>query len=259
MLEVKGINYSIGSQPILKDVSACFQPDKLSIILGPNGSGKSTLLRIISQEIDNYSGGVFYNGNLLTKKEKPAIAKIRAVLSQQSELSFPLPVEEVIMMGRYPHFDFKPGSKDFDICKQALKKMNMETFAERNYLTLSGGEKRRVDFARVLAQIWEQPVNKHRYLLLDEPIASLDLNYQHEFLRITKEIALQNTVTVAVIHDINLALRYADQIILLQNGHILAVGTPEQVITAENIFSLYVVKSKIVKDPHSQQPYFIVD
>jgi len=267
MLEVKNITYKIDEKTILDDVSACFKPGVLNMIIGPNGSGKSTLLKIICNEITHYSGDVLYNDAVLSKKGKIAIAQKRAVLSQQSELSFPLAVEEVVMMGRYPHFNLSPSAKDKDICQQALKRMNMEDFQYRNYLTLSGGEKQRVHFARALAQIWEQPIPQPhkwgaedcRYLFLDEPIASLDLNYQHEFLRITKEITGQNTVVVVVIHDINLALQYADQVVLINKGKVIANGLPSGVITAENLFAVYGLKCRVLQNTNSTFRYFIVE
>ena len=111
------------------------------------------------------------------------------------------------MMGRYPHFHFNPGNKDEQACDEVMTRMNLQSFRERNYLTLSGGEKQRVQFARVLAQIWEKPVNEPRYLFLDEPLTSLDINYQQEFLQIAREFAFSNTVLIAVMHDINLAIQ----------------------------------------------------
>lgn len=259
MLEVENITYKIGEKTILDGVSACFNPGILNMIIGPNGSGKSTLLKIICNEITHYSGKVLYDGKILSGKEKISIAQKRAVLSQQSELSFPLPVEEVVMMGRYPHFKLNPSAKDKDICLQALKRLNIADFRYRNYLTLSGGEKQRVHFARALAQIWEQPEEKCRYLFLDEPIASLDLNYQHEFLRITKEVALQNTVVITVIHDINLALQYADQVVLINRGYAVANGLPTEVITTENLFAVYGLKCRILQNTGSNFKYFIVE
>lgn len=259
MLEVKNITYKIGKTTILENISASFKPGILTMILGPNGSGKSTLLKIICNEISHYSGEVLYNGTLLSGKEKVSIAQKRAVLSQQSELSFPLSVEEVVMMGRYPHFNLNPSAKDKDICLQALKRMRIEDFRYRNYLTLSGGEKQRVHFARALAQIWEQPNDTCRFLFLDEPIASLDLNYQHEFLRIAKEVAIQNTVTIAVIHDINLALQYADRVVLINMGHTVANGLPSEVITMENIYSIYGLKCRLLQSPDAPFKYIMVE
>lgn len=259
MLEIQNISYKIGSKTILDNVSASFAPGILTMILGPNGSGKSTLLKIICDEITHYAGKVLFDGISLSGKEQASMAQKRAVLSQQSELAFPLSVEEVVMMGRYPHFNLNPGKKDKDICLEALKRMSILDFRYRNYLTLSGGEKQRVHFARTLAQIWEPPNNTCRYLFLDEPIASLDLNYQHEFLRITKEMAAQNTVTVAVIHDINLAFQYADRAILLNRGTTVASGLPSEVITARNLFSVYGVSCRIMHDPASHYSYFMVE
>jgi iron complex transport system ATP-binding protein len=259
MLEVKNVSYKIGEHQILENISASFEPGKLTMIIGPNGSGKSTLLKIISNEISDYSGSVHYDKKLLTRKDTGTISKIRAVLSQESELSFPLTVEEVVMMGRYPHFDLRPSKKDTEICHQALKRMKMDSFHERNYLTLSGGEKQRVHFARVMAQIWEQPEDKYRYLLLDEPIASLDLNYQHEFLKITKEVAKLNTVTIAVIHDINLALQYADSVLVINKGKVVAAGNPQEVITAKTLWEIYNINCRLVQDSNSLFSHFVVE
>ncbi|HTA26724.1 MAG TPA: heme ABC transporter ATP-binding protein [Bacteroidia bacterium] len=259
MLEIKNIIYKIGDKTILDSISACFKPGELNMIIGPNGSGKSTLLKIICNEITHYSGKVLHNDAVLTKKERETISQKRAVLSQQSELAFPLSVEEVVMMGRYPHFNLIPSAKDKDICLQALKRMSIADFRYRNYLTLSGGEKQRVHFARTLAQIWEEPKDDCRYLFLDEPIASLDLNYQHEFLRITKELCSQNMVVVAVIHDVNLALQYADKVLLINMGHTIASGLPTEVITAENLFTVYGVRCRVLQNSDSSFRYFIVE
>ena len=259
MLEVKNISYKIGTKQILENISASFLPGKLSMIIGPNGSGKSTLLKIISNEIEKYSGEVFYNNRLLTKKDNAALAKIRAVLSQQSELSFPLTVEEVVMMGRYPHFDFKPTRNDLDICLAALREMNILDFRYRNYLTLSGGEKQRVHFARVLAQIWEKPSDTDRYLFLDEPISHLDLNYQHEFLKQARFIASGAVVVIVVIHDVNLAIQYADKVLALNNGKVVIYDVPSKVIKPEIIDDMYNIKSKMIKHPDVPFPILIAE
>ena len=183
MLRTENISYSIGKKSILDGISAEFHPGEFNMILGPNGSGKSTFLKIFSGEIHRNHGNVFYAGKQIRAIKNDELAKYRAVMSQQPELSFPLTVDEVVMMGRYPHFNFNPSKKDESICGEVMQRMNLQSFSDRNYLTLSGGEKQRVQFARVLAQVWEQPRNGLRYLFLDEPLASLDIKYQKEFYK----------------------------------------------------------------------------
>ena len=178
-------------------------------------------------------------------------------MSQQPELSFPLTVEEVVMMGRYPHFAFNPGKKDDSICNEVIERMNLQSFKERNYLTLSGGEKQRVQFARVLAQIWEQPANGLRYLFLDEPLTSLDINYQQEFLQIARKFTLADTVLVAVIHDINLAIQFADKLFFLKDGEVAAQGNPSVILNEALLEMVFGVKTTIIKNPVTGSPLVI--
>ena len=183
MLRTENISFNVGKKQILKNVSASFLPGEFNMILGPNGSGKSSFLKIFSGEINKFQGTVLYDDKKIKELRKEELAKKRAVMSQQSDLGFPLLVEEVVMMGRYPHFTFNPNKKDITICNEVIERMNLVEFKERNYLTLSGGEKQRVQYARVLAQVWEKPTDGYRYLFLDEPLNSLDISYQHEFLQ----------------------------------------------------------------------------
>jgi iron complex transport system ATP-binding protein len=257
MLEVKNVGYHIGGLTILDSISISFQPGKLSMIIGPNGSGKSSLLKIISNEIHAYSGSVLYESKILSRKDTPQLAKIRAVLSQHSELSFPLSVQEVILMGRYPHFASNPSAHDREVVQEVMIKMDIGHLCERNYLTLSGGEKQKTHFARVLAQIWDIPDQGCRYLFLDEPIAFMDLNFQHEFLRIAKSLADSNTVVVAVIHDLNLAIQYADCIVALNKGKLIAEGLPGNVISPALIEEMYGMKSKLLKHAEVSFPILV--
>ena len=132
--------------------------------------------------------------------------------------------------------------------------MNLQSFRERNYLTLSGGEKQRVQFARVLAQIWERPATGTRYLFLDEPLTSLDINYQQEFLQIAKEFTKADTILAVVIHDINLAIQFADKIFFLKDGEVAAQGNPSAILTEELIEGVFGVKTTIIKNPVSGNP-----
>jgi iron complex transport system ATP-binding protein len=257
MLKTENIYYSIEKKLILNGISTTFNPGEFNMILGPNGSGKSTFLKIFSGEINKYEGSIFYGDEKINQLKKEALAKRRAVMSQQPELSFPLMVEEVVMMGRYPHFNFNPTKKDEDICAEVMLLMNIHHFKERNYLTLSGGERQRVQFARVLAQIWQKPQEGYRYLFLDEPLNSLDINYQQEFLQIANEFAKENTVLIAVIHDINLATQYGDKLFFLRDGQLVSHGKPEDILTQKLIEQVFLVKTTIITNPITQKPLVI--
>ncbi len=257
MLKTENIHYSIGAKKILNNISVEFLPGEFNMILGPNGSGKSTFLKIFSGEINKYEGSVFYADKKIAHLKKEVLAKQRAVMSQQPELSFPLMVEEVVMMGRYPHFTFNPNKKDIDIVEQVMIRMNLISFKERNYLTLSGGEKQRVQYARVLAQIWEKPEEGFRYLFLDEPLNSLDINYQQEFLQIAREFTKGDTVLVAVMHDINLAVQYADKLFFFKEGGLMAHGKPIDILTTELIKNVFDVKATLINNPVTNNPLVI--
>jgi len=257
MLKTEHILYSIGKKSILNGISTQFLPGEFNMILGPNGSGKSTFLKIFSGEITKYKGSVFYGEEKITTLKKEVLAKQRAVMSQQPELSFPLMVEEVVMMGRYPHFTFNPGKKDINFCNEVMERMNLITFKERNYLTLSGGEKQRVQYARVLAQIWEKPTEGYRYLFLDEPLTSLDINYQQEFLQIAREFTNEGTVLVAVMHDINLAIQFADKLFFLKEGELIAHGSPKEILNEGLIKQVFNVEASIINNPFSKNPLVV--
>jgi iron complex transport system ATP-binding protein len=257
MLKTENIYYSIEKKLILNGISAEFLPGEFSMILGPNGSGKSSFLKIFSGEISEYDGSVLYKDYKISKIKKEELAKYRAVMSQQPELSFPLMVDEVVMMGRYPHFTFNPGKKDEDICNEVMERMNLSSFKERNYLTLSGGEKQRVQYARVLAQIWEKPKTGSRYLFLDEPLTSLDINYQQEFLQIAREFTKEDTILIAVMHDINLAIQYADKLFFLKEGGLVASGRPKEIINEGLIEKVFNVRSTIINNPVTGNPLVV--
>lgn len=257
MLKTENIIYSIGKKQIVNNISVEFLPGEFNMILGPNGSGKSTFLKIFCGEIKGYNGTVLYNGINITKQQKEELARYRAVMSQQPELSFPLMVEEVVMMGRYPHFTFNPTRKDESICNEVIARMDLSSFKERNYLTLSGGEKQRVQFARVLAQIWEKPATGNRYLFLDEPLNNLDINYQQEFLQVAKEFTNADTVLVAVMHDINLAVQYADKLFFLKDGALVGFGRPKDILTADLIRKVFKVSTTIINNPVTNVPLVI--
>ena len=254
MLNTTDIRCRLGQTNILQGISAEFRPGELNVILGPNGSGKSTFLKICSGGLTRYEGAVTYKGKPLTEWDTNILAGSRAVMSQQPDLHFPLTVEEVVMMGRYPHFRMNPRRKDRDICRMVMEKMNLLGFAGRNYLTLSGGEKQRVQFARVLAQIWEPPEQGDRYLFLDEPLNNLDISYQQEFLETAAAFKKENTVLIAVLHDINLAAHYGDRLFFLKEGRLIASGPPAAMITRERLREVFNIQAELIPHPRTQVP-----
>lgn len=257
MLRTENISYAIGKKQILKNVSASFYPGEFNMILGPNGSGKSSFLKIFSGEVNKFDGSVFYEEKKIKAYKKEELAKKRAVMSQQADLGFPLLVEEVVMMGRYPHFTFNPNKKDITICNEVIERMNLSEFKERNYLTLSGGEKQRVQYARVLAQIWERPTEGYRYLFLDEPLNSLDISYQHEFLEAAVELIKDHSVLIAVMHDINLAAHYADNLFFFKAGELVVHGKPKEVLSETIIEKVFNVRTKVIDNPVTGKPLVI--
>lgn len=236
MLEAKEITFKIVEKVLLDKVSVQFEAGKLNLIIGPNGAGKSTLMKVISRQLTDYQGTVSYNQADSKALSDKKLAQMRAVLSQNIDLAFPLKVWEVVMMGRYPHFTDAPRQIDRDACEAALEFFDVMYMAERDYLTLSGGERQRVHFARVLTQIWNPIPNQGRYLLLDEPLTFLDIHYQFQFMHKLRELLKEkDLVVVGVVHDLNLAAQFGDVIHLIQEGKLIASGTKHEVLNTKNI------------------------
>lgn len=249
MLEAKDITVRIGEKILLDKVSVQFEPGKLNLIIGPNGAGKSTLMKVLSRQMTHYEGKVYYQETDSKKIPDKRLAEMRAVLSQNIDLAFPMKVWEVVMMGRYPHFTGSPRHLDEEACEEAMDFFDVKDMADRNYLTLSGGERQRVHFARVLTQIWYSIPNQSRYLLLDEPLTFLDIHYQFQFMHKLMELLKEkDLVVVGVVHDLNLAAKFGDLIHLIQNGKLVASGPKEEVLTAEHIGKAFHLQPVIYKD-----------
>lgn len=246
MLTVSNLSYSIDGKEILSNISEKFVVNKINLIIGPNGAGKSTFIKAISGELSVPNTSMIQYKGCISLKKVNELAKIRAVLSQNSEVNFPLKVKEIIMMGRYPHYTNFPSQKDEIACKEAIAFFDLEGFENREFHSLSGGEKQRVHFARVMTQIWYPIEDQTRYLILDEPLTFLDVHYQYDFMYKIQEIAKQkNMVIIGVLHDLNLTAKFADNIILLKNGKIVASGNKEAVLTEANIHDAYQMHPKI--------------
>lgn len=257
MLETRNLVCTIGNQTIVDGISLSFVPGRLHVIVGPNGSGKSTFLKAFSGEWKPTAGTITYDSVALPDIDKISLARRRAVMTQLPELHFPLSVEEIVMMGRYPHFSFRPGAKDRTICQQVMDHLSIQSFSGRDYLTLSGGERQRVQFARALAQIWEVPAAGSRYLFLDEPVSSLDIHYQHQLLQLARGLVKENIVLIAILHDLNLALQYADRMIFMKQGRIVAEGDVPGIVTPALIRETFDIEARLLEDPLSGTPVVI--
>jgi len=258
MLHARNITFRVGDKALISDVSLSFEPAKLHLIIGPNGAGKSTLIKVLARLLRPQTGIVEYEGVDIKDRDEAELAKHRAVLSQAVEVAFPLSVREVVMMGRYPHFGGRPGPTDEQIVDELMQLFDVTVFEDRDYQTLSGGERQRVNFARVLAQLWRPRIESSspngkrsqrlcRFLFLDEPLTFLDIRHQIDFMKKVRRFSdAPDIVTVGVVHDLNLAARFADQVVLLNEGRTVAAGSPNQVLTQQNIRSVFAVEPTFV-------------
>lgn len=235
LLDAAGVGLRRDGRDLLQDIDLRLEAGQVLAILGPNGAGKSSLLRILGGEWPASSGQVRLDGRPLSAWAPAALARRRAVLPQAESLRFGFHVEEVVAFGRMPWPD--PASRTSGAVDEAMAFAGVEALRRRPYTSLSGGERARVQLARVVAQIWE--AHEDRLLLLDEPTASLDLAHQHQVLAAVRGFAQRRAGVVMVLHDLNLALRYADVAILLNRGCLHASGPVDQVLDPPNVLQVY--------------------
>jgi len=254
MIEVKNIHYSVGNAKLIDDVSFDVQPGQLLAVVGANGAGKSTLLKLLCKEIPVAQGEIYIRQQPIGTYKLDSLAKFRAVLAQSNTLSISFKVHELVMMGRYPHFDSNPTEADIRIVKAVMEETGITEFANRDYNTLSGGEQQRVQLARVIAQIHDQPQG---LLFLDEPTNGLDLLYQQQILVLARGLADRGYCVVSILHDINFASRFADNVLMLKKGRCIAFGAPREVITCENIHEAFNIRVRLLDDDEFKCPLVI--
>ncbi|MEM1380704.1 MAG: heme ABC transporter ATP-binding protein [Pseudomonadota bacterium] len=224
---------------ILRDVTLTCEAGQLSVICGPNGAGKTTALSLLTGAEQPSRGKATLDGTELRTIARGELARRRAVVAQQHRLNFPFQVEEVVAMGRAPHEGRTSPAQDRAIRQQAMELLDLTHMADRNYLTLSGGEKQRVMIARALVQVWEEPEGMTRWLLLDEPTAALDLKYQLLLMKRLVALAADGWGILAILHDLPLVKAYADHVILLKDGALVNQGSPDKVLTPTEIANAY--------------------
>jgi iron complex transport system ATP-binding protein len=243
MIEVKELSYHAGKKELLHRLNFVAKAGELLAILGANGAGKSTLMKLLCREIMPSSGHIIFRGKQLQQYKLPELAKQRAVLSQQNTISVSFIVSELVMMGRYPHFEQVPAAWDIEVVRLAMVETGISHLSGRDYITLSGGEQQRVQLARVLAQIYDCP---DACLFLDEPTNGLDLLYQQQMMELARRLADRGYSVICILHDINFASRFADKILMLKEGKIVAMGSPLEVISCENIHKTFSINVKLM-------------
>ncbi len=220
VIECRALGVGMARGPRLATVDMCFRAGRFTAILGPNGAGKSTLLSILTGERAPQSGEVRLDGAPLSSFGAQALAQRRAVMSQDGSVAFDFLVQEVVELGRYPH-RHRPALDEDGILLRAMALTEVAHLAGRSIHAVSGGERARTHLARVLAQMWEPLTgDQARWLLLDEPTAALDLSHQHRALGLLRSWCRHQGIgVIAVVHDVNLALRYADDVLVLDGSH----------------------------------------
>jgi iron complex transport system ATP-binding protein len=247
VIEARDIVLRLGGRALLSHVSLHARPGEVHVLLGANRAGKSTLLRTLSGELQPDAGKVRLAGAPLQQWTPRERARLRALLPQESTVCFGFSTLEVTLLGRFPHHDGFPGARDESIALQALTRVDAVHLAHRAYLSLSSGERARVQLARTLAQIWEPWRANPRCMLLDEPIASLDVVHQHQTLAMVRGVAkAEGVAVIVVLHDLNLALQYADRVTLLSGGAVHASGLTREVITAAALRECFGLEARLV-------------
>jgi iron complex transport system ATP-binding protein len=234
-------------------------PGHLTAVVGPNGAGKSTLLKVLAGEITPSAGRVSMNGTLLDTWSLKQRARTRAVLSQAVHVSSPLSALEVVLLARTPHNDGVETAEDLRLARAALGVVGCAGLADRSYATLSGGERQRVQLARAIAQIRGTVTEAPRYILLDEPTSALDLAHQHDCLTLVRSLLAERVGVLAILHDLNLAARYADSVVVIADGKVVAAGPPSAVLTADRIRDVFAIDTAVLPHPTLAIPLVVVD
>ncbi len=244
----RGVGVRIGPSTLLQGVDLQLAPGEVGAILGPNGAGKSTLLSVLAGLRAPDTGSVTLNGHAVSPTHVHQLARHRAVLPQETAVAFDFRVQEVVELGRYPHH-LQPSRHEAAIVQAAMQATGVADRAQRTVASLSGGERARVQLARVMAQIWEPSADgAPRWLLLDEPTAALDLHHQHDTLSTVQRWAREQGVGVlAVLHDPNLALRYADRVWVLESGEVRASGHPAWVLRPALVQQVWQVQASTAR------------
>jgi len=257
MIEIAVQNVWLGysRKEVLQDVTFQVLPGEMVGLIGPNGCGKSTIIRALTRIISPYKGRILLDGKDIVSIARQELARMLGVVPQMPLLPSAFTAFEVVLMGRNPHlglFQYE-GQREMDIAWHAMERTMTWHLARQRVGELSGGEIQCLLIARVLTQ-------ETKAILLDEPTANLDIGRQVEILNLIKNLCLENNLAVlAALHDLNLASQYCDQLVLINNGRVHALGTPSEVITPENIKEVYGAEGCVYRHPVNELPAVLVN
>lgn len=256
MIAASNLSVRRAGRTVVEAVSFAAKAGELTAICGPNGSGKTTIIKAISGELA-YLGSITLDGDEISGMKPQVLALARGVLPQASSISFPFTVREIVRMGLTSGANSHPQQAD-RIAAEALEAVDLGGFEGRLYQELSGGEQQRVQFARVLCQI-PQPISdgRPRWLLLDEPVSSLDISHQLAIMKLARAFCLAGGGVIAVMHDLNLSALFADQIILLNGGKQAAAGDAAMVLTDDNLRTVFGCALQVNRQPADDTPFVL--
>lgn len=250
---IEELSFSYNEKDVLKDISLTIEKNKFYCIIGPNGCGKTTLLKNILGNLEHKFGKILIDNKEIRELRVKELARKISFVPQNTAIDFEFTALDVVMMGRSPYLRLfeNEGTKDMEIARKAMICTNTWHLKDININEISGGERQRVIVARALAQ-------QTNIMLMDEPISMLDIHHQIELMDTIKTLVINSEVTVvAVLHDLNMAAQYSDEIILMNQGMIYAKGTPEEVITEENLMNVYSLKASVIKNPVTGKPHVL--
>lgn len=244
MIDIQALSLHRSNKKIINKINLSLNIGITSVI-GPNGAGKTTLIKCLSGLIKDYNGHInFKNRNLKTYKYKE-IAQLRSFASQSNEVNFPFSVREIVGMGRYSHSETSSNIENKKIIEEVIHEFSISHLSNQNFNTLSGGEKQRVQLARVFAQVWDV---ENGLIFLDEPTSALDFSHQVKLFNLIKKKVLANKWSIVIVlHDLQIASKFSDNILLMKKGEVYAHGRADNILSKDNLFNVYETPIKIIK------------
>ncbi|WGE86366.1 ABC transporter ATP-binding protein [Actinobacillus equuli] len=241
MIEIKNISHKIGNTTILNNINLHIPNGGITALIGANGAGKSTLLSLIARLQNTQSGQIWLNNYNIAEADSRKIAQHLAILTQDNVIHSRITVQDLLMFGRYPHHQGKISEHDRQVVEKALQRFELDQLKDRFLNELSGGQRQRALIAMTFCQ-------QTQHVLLDEPLNNLDMFHARELMRLLRKLTDEfQLTTVMVVHDINMAAAYADTIVAMKNGEIIMTGSPEEIITPENLKTVFNLDAEVLE------------